>query len=167
LSKYIIHPILNTMIRSLLKLGLLAVVCIVIYNYFFGNVEEKNQSKRIFKGVGNVFTEVRGLVRSERDKFDAGKYDTALSKMQDVLQKLKSHATDSKDDNLQHQIAQLEQRKEQLEQKINATQTNVDNNRYQKAGDKVKEISQMAQQLELLTNDIQSLVNTVAPAHEQ
>jgi hypothetical protein len=163
----IIHYQLNNMIRSLLKLGLLAVVCIVCYNYFFGDANEKNQSKRIFKGVGAVFTEVRGLVSSERDKFDAGKYDTALGKMQDVLGKLKSHAADSNDGNLQRQIAQLEQRKAQLEQKVNTTQTNVDNNRYQKAGDKVREFSQMAQQIESLTNDIQSLVNSVAPANEQ
>jgi hypothetical protein len=59
------------MIRSLLKLGLMAVICIVIYNRFFGTETEKDQSKRIFKGVGNVFTEVRTLVKSEREKFDA------------------------------------------------------------------------------------------------
>ena len=155
------------MIRSLLKLALLAVVCIVTYNYFFGNTDEKMQSKRIFKGVGNVFTEVRGLVYSEKDKFDAGKYDTALSKMQDVLGRLKTHAGETSDGNLQRQITQLEQRKAQLEQKVNTTQSNVDNNRYQKAGDKVKEFNLVAQQIQSLTNDIQSLVNTVAPANEQ
>ena len=54
------------MIRSLFKLGLMAVVCIVIYNYFFGSNTEKEQSKKIFQGVGNVFTEVRGLVRDRK-----------------------------------------------------------------------------------------------------
>ena len=49
------------MIRSLLKLALLAVVCIVIYNYFFGSASEKDQSRRIFKGVGGVLPKCAGL----------------------------------------------------------------------------------------------------------
>jgi DNA-binding transcriptional MerR regulator len=154
------------MIRSLIRLGLLAVVCIVCYNYFFGNTDEKAQSKRIFKGVGSVFSEVRGLVRSERDKFDAGKYDAALGKMQDVIGKLRTHASTTNDANLQKQVAQLEQRKEDLQKQVNAPDANSDN-RFQKAGDKAKEYANMAKQLESLTNDIQSLVNTVAPADEQ
>lgn len=152
------------MIRSLLKLVLLAVVCIVIYNYFFGSATEKEQSRRIFKGVGNVFTEVRGLVRSEKDKFDAGKYDAALNKMQDVLQRLKSHANETNDTDLKRQVAQLEQRKNNLEQKVEAMPSDTG---YQKAADKVKQYSDMARQLENLTNDIQSLVNTQASAAEQ
>jgi phage terminase small subunit len=152
------------MIRSLLKLGLVAVVCIVIYNRFFGSDVEKDQSKRIFKGVGNVFTEVRSLVQSERGKFDAGKYDAALGKMQDVLQNLKNHASDNKDVNLQRQIAQLEQRKATLENQVNATaQPNKSDTGFQKAGDKVKHYTDMAKQMETLTNDLQNLVKQVAP----
>ncbi len=152
------------MIRSLLKLVLLAVVCIVIYNYFFGDATEKEQSRRIFKGVGSVFTEVRGLVRSEKDKFDAGKYDVALNKMQDVIQRLKSHATETNDPELKRQVAQLEQRKNALEQKVDAMPTDTG---YQKTADKVRQFSDMAKQLESLNNDIQSLVNTQASTSEQ
>jgi CHASE3 domain sensor protein len=154
------------MIRSLLKLGLMAVICIVIYNRFFGTDAEKDQSKRIFKGVGNVFTEVRSLVLTERDKFDAGKYDTALGKMQNVLENLKNHASDNKDANLQNQIAQLEKRKKMLERQVDATataQSNKTDTGYQKAGDKVKQYADMAKQMENLTNDIQKLVKQVAP----
>ena len=154
------------MIRMLLKLGLLAVVCIIIYNFFFGSADEKATSKRIFKGVGNVFTEVRDLVRMERDKFDAGKYDVALGKMQGVLENLKNHASSNKDANLQKQIAELEKRKASLENQVDATaiaQTNKTDTGYQKAGDRVKKYSDMAKQMESLTNDIQKLVKQVAP----
>ena len=149
------------MIRGLLKLAFLAVVCIVIYNYFFGTAAEKDQSKRIFKGVGNVFTEVRGLVRSERDKFEAGKYDAALDKMSGVLQNLKQHANDTKDPNLQRQVAQLENRRQQLQRQIDA-QPEVDSN-FQKQADKVKKYGELARQMESLTNDLQGLVGRVAP----
>jgi hypothetical protein len=153
------------MIRSLLKLGLVAVVCIVIYNFFFGTTTEKDQSKRIFKGVGSVFTEVRSLVQSERGKFDAGKYDAALGKMQDILGNLRNHASDNKDVNLQRQIAQLEQRKAKLEQEVNAT-AQPNNTGFQKAGDKIKHYTDMAKQMETLTNDLQNLVKQVAPEEQ-
>jgi vacuolar-type H+-ATPase subunit E/Vma4 len=151
------------MIRSLLKLGLVAVICIVIYNRFFGTDTEKDQSKRIFKGVGSVFTEVRSLVHSEKEKFDAGKYDAALGKMQGVLENLKNHATDSKDANLQKQIAQLEKRKAALENQVNATSQPSTDTGFQKAGDKIKHYTDMAKQMESLTNDLQNLVKQVAP----
>ena len=152
------------MIRSLFKLALLAIVCIVIYNYFFGSASEKDQSRRIFKGVGGVFTEMRWLVRSEKDKFDAGKYDAALAKMQDVIQRLRSHATETNDPELKRQVAQLEQRKNALEQKVDAMPSDTG---YQKSADKVKQFSDMAKQLESLTNDIQSIVNSQATTAEQ
>ena len=154
------------MIRSLLKLGLVAVVCIVIYNRFFGTDVEKDQSKRIFKGVGNVITEVRTLVSSERDKFDAGKYDAGLDKLQGILENLKNHASSNSDANLQNQIAQLEKRKKTLENQVDSTETaqaNKTDKGYQKAGDKVKHYTDMAKQMESLTNDIQKLVKQVAP----
>jgi vacuolar-type H+-ATPase subunit E/Vma4 len=151
------------MIRSLLKLGFMAVICIVIYNRFFGTDTEKDQSKRIFKGVGSVFTEVRTLVKSEREKFDAGKYDAALGKMQGVLENLRTHASDNKDANLQRQIAQLEQRKAALENQVNATSHTSTDTGFQKAGDKVKHYTDMAKQMESLTNDLQNLVKQVAP----
>ena len=149
------------MIRSLLRLAFFAVICIVTYNYFFGNTTEKDQSQRIFKGVGNVFTEVRELVRSEKTKFDGGKYDVALGKMQGILENLKNHAAATKDPNLQRQVAQLEQRKQALENQVNAVPK--DNTGYQKQPDRLKQAADMAHKLESLTNDLQSIVKQVAP----
>ncbi len=149
------------MIRSLLKLAFIAIICIVVYNRFFGTDTEQEQSKRIFKGVGSVFTEVRGLVSSERDKFDAGKYDAALDKMQTIIGRLKNHAGDKNDSQLNRQIADLERRKAQLQRDVDAAPAT--DSGYQKTPDKVKKYSDMAKQMESLTNDIQRLVNKVAP----
>lgn len=153
------------MIRSLLKLAFVAIICIVVYNRFFGDDKEQEQSKRIFKGVGNVFSDVRDLARSEKDKFDGGKYDAALGKMQSVLERLKNHADDKNDSQLNRQIADLERRKAQLQREVDAAPPT--DTGYQKAADKVKKYSDMAKQMESLTNDIQRLVNQVAPANEQ
>jgi hypothetical protein len=154
------------MIRSLLKLALLAVVCIVIYNYFFGDVSEKAQSKRIFQGVGSVFKEVKTLVRSERDKFDAGKYDAALSKMQDIIGRLKNHSQTTNDAQMQRQIADLERRKAALEQRIDNTAQPA-NTGMQKAADKVREYNELAKQFDSLTNDLQKMIQVVAPEEVQ
>ena len=153
------------MIRSLLKLAFIAIICIVVYNRFFGTDSEKEQSKRIFKGVGNVFTEVRDLASSEKNKFDAGKYDAALDKMQTIIGRLKNHAGDKNDPQLNRQIADLERRKAQLQREVDAAPPT--DTGYQKTPDKIKKYSDMAKQMESLTNDIQRLVNQVAPANEQ
>ena len=152
------------MIRSLLKLAFIAIICIVVYNRFFGTDTEKEQSQRIFKGVGSVFTEVRGLVSSEKGKFDAGKYDAALDKMQTIIGRLKNHADDKNDSQLNRQIADLERRKAQLQREVDAAPAT--DSGYQKTPDKVKKYSDMAKQMESLTNDIQRLVNKVAPEEQ-
>ena len=152
------------MIRSLLKLAFIAIICIVVYNRFFGTDTEQEQSKRIFKGVGSVFTEVRGLVNSERDKFDAGKYDAALDKMQTIIGRLKNHADDKNDSKLNRQIADLERRKAQLQREVDASPAT--DTGFQKTPDKVKKYTDMAKQMESLTNDIQRLVNQVAPEEQ-
>lgn len=152
------------MIRSLIKLAFIAIICIVVYNRFFGTDTEKEQSQRIFKGVGSVFTEVRGLVSSEKGKFDAGKYDAALDKMQTIIGRLKNHADDKNDSQLNRQIADLERRKAQLQREVDAAPAT--DSGYQKTPDKVKKYSDMAKQMESLTNDIQRLVNKVAPEEQ-
>jgi cytochrome c556 len=153
------------MIRSLLKLAFVAVICMVCYNRFFGTAKEKEQSQRIFKGVGSVFTEVRDLARTEKDKFDGGKYDAALGKMQTVLERLKNHAGEANDTQLDRQIAALEQRKAQLQREIDAAPAT--DSGFQKAPDKVKKYTDLARQMESLTNDIQRVVNAVSPTSEQ
>ncbi len=168
------------MIRSLLKLGLLALVCIVIYRYFFGTTEQKAQSKRIFNGVETVFVEARDIVRDEREKFDKGKYDKALDKLQDAIQRLKSHANETNDASLKSRVADLERRKNDLERNIDAIDAepipkgqNTGNKPYvgSKSGntapppptktpqaDKVQKALDASRQIESLATDIESLV---------
>lgn len=84
------------MIRSLIKLGLLVVIGIVIYNYFFGTPEEQESSKQVFAKSKEAFVKVKDvgkdvfiLLSSEKQKFDAGKYDVAIQKMGTILTDLK------------------------------------------------------------------------------
>lgn len=142
------------MFRFLFRIALVVVLCLTVYNYFFGNAIEKGRSQRIFSGVGSVFTEIRGLIKSENDK---GTFDKALSKMDDVLVKLKEHASNQDDPNLNKEISALEQRKASLQAKAKSADMN-------KTTDSTHKYSDMARQMEDLSNDIQGLVNRVAPA---
>jgi cytochrome c556 len=107
------------MIRSLIKLGLLLIVGVIVYNFFFGTSEEKEQSRQIFKQVGGVVSSVSQLVRTEREKFDAGKYDNALDKLGGAYRNLRSQA-EFIDQKVLRRLDDLEQRKAALQQELDA-----------------------------------------------
>lgn len=107
------------MIRSLIKLGLFLVAGILVYNYFFGTPEEKAQSKEVFSNVKNLTKSAVDLLRTEKSKFDEGKYDDAVDKISGVIDDLKGKA-EKLDDNreLLGQIAELESKQRQLSQRV-------------------------------------------------
>ena len=107
------------MIRSLLKLGALLLVVILVYNYFFGTVEEKAQSKKVFTEVVDLGKSAWGLLKSEKAKMDDGKYDGALEKISGLIDNLKKKANTLKDNKeILDQIRDLETKKEQIEDQL-------------------------------------------------
>lgn len=78
------------MIKSILKVGLMLVVGILGYNYFLGSPEEKAQSKEIIGKAVDVGKAGVGLLKVEVSKFKSGKYDNALDKIGNVIDKAKS-----------------------------------------------------------------------------
>ncbi|MFM2269009.1 MAG: hypothetical protein RL757_2450 [Bacteroidota bacterium] len=167
------------MFRSIFKVALLVIAGVVCYNYFWGNAAEKEQSHRIFKGVGNVFGEVRDLVRSERKKFDGGKYDAALDKMGGVLDKLKTHNT-STNGAVGGEIAALEAQKKKIDAQLAHIKSMPDDapasDMTAKGGkakpapttaSKLEQAAQLARQMEELNAQIQGVVNKVASPEDQ
>ncbi len=150
------------MIRFLVRIALLGLIGLVCYNYFFGKADEKAQSKRIFQGVGSVFTEVRNLVGKERDK---GTFDKAISSLDEVLQKLKTHANETNDSDLKRKVAVLEQRKNAIQQNANEIPASSDNKGIgSNVHDNAQKSKSVASDIEALTNSIQDLVKRVAPS---
>ncbi len=105
------------MIRSLIKLGLLLIVAILVYNRFFGTDEEKEQSKKIFGQMRGVVTSVASVMRTERDKFEAGKYDKVMDKLGDAYRTVRDKA-EYVDEKVIKRLDELEQRKAQLQKQI-------------------------------------------------
>lgn len=115
------------MIRSLLKLGLILVAGILVYNYFFGTVEEKEQSKEIFGKVRDVGKDAWSLLKNEKAKFEDGKYDGAVDKvgksvegLGELLGKLSSTAKDLNDSGALDHISELQEKQRALQEQLAA-----------------------------------------------
>ena len=104
--------------RQLIKLGLILVVAILVYNYFFGDTQEKAQSKEIFHKVGELGKASWSLLKSEKAKLDDGKYDTAIDKIGNVYDDLRSRARSTNDTESLQRLSELERERLALEQRM-------------------------------------------------
>jgi hypothetical protein len=109
------------MIKNLIKLGLFLLVGILVYNYFFGTPEEKATSQKIFGEVRDLGKSTWDLFRSEKAKFNEGKYDEAVDKVGGLIDRLRGHArTIDNNKDLIARLDRLEQDRKDLERKIQA-----------------------------------------------
>ena len=109
------------MIGFLIKLAVLVVVGVLAYNYFFGNSEEKAQSAKTFGQMKEVAVSVGQLAKSEKEKFNAGKYDAALDKL-GAAYKILREGTQKLDAGLLKRIDELERRKRDLKKELDGIQ---------------------------------------------
>lgn len=106
------------MIRSVIKIGLLLLVGILFYNYFFGTPEEKEQSARIVGKAVDFGRDAWGLLRSEKEKFDEGKYDEAVDKIGNLYASIRQTAEKVNDSGALERLAELEERRSELEREL-------------------------------------------------
>lgn len=106
------------MIKSLIKIGLILVAGILVYNYFLGTQEEKETSKEIFNEVKDLGQATWNLLKSEKEKFDQGKYDEALSQVEDIFTRLKGAAGQLQNGELKDQVNSLEERRQDIQEQL-------------------------------------------------
>jgi len=105
------------MIKAVLRILVVVVIGVLIYNYFLGTPEEKANAKRIFNEVKEVGVAVKDLVKSEKEKFDEGKYDAALDKIGGVFNSLKENSSELSG-GMNEEIDQLEAKRKELSAKL-------------------------------------------------
>ncbi|MCS6928937.1 MAG: hypothetical protein NZM43_05520 [Saprospiraceae bacterium] len=110
------------MLRFLIRIGLLLLVGILVYNRFFGTDTEKEQAKEIFRKTGELVGDTWNLLRAEKDKFEAGKYDRVLEQLGRAYQSLREGAK-YLDENALRRLDELERRKAKLEQQFSTLET--------------------------------------------
>lgn len=109
------------MIKTVIRLGVLLLVGVLVYNYFLGTQEEKESSKRIFNEVKDLGEATWSLLKSEKEKFDQGKYDEALSKIEDIFEKVKGEADKLHNEEALQDIRDLQFQQEKLKDRIATT----------------------------------------------
>ena len=102
------------MIRKIISTLVLLVIGLLVYNYFFGNEDEKKQAKEFIEKGGELVGAGMGLLKEEYQKFRDGKYDKALDKIGDLLGNIKE-----KGGELVGEIENWEERKGAWEDKKN------------------------------------------------
>lgn len=109
--------VLSPMIGFFVKLAVLLLVGVLAWNFFFGTDEEKAQSAKVFGQMKGVAVSVGELARSEKAKFDAGKYDTALDKLASAYKAAREGAR-KLDAGVLKRIGELEKREDALRAEI-------------------------------------------------
>jgi len=139
------------MIGFLVKLAAVLVIGLLAYNYFFGTEEEKAQSAKTFGQMKEVAVSVGALAKSEKEKYDAGKYDAALDKLGDTYVQLREGAQ-KLDASLLKRIDELDKRKESLRRELAALEKSD-----APAEEIVRGRARLEKQLETLQRDSESL----------
>lgn len=105
------------MLKNLIQLALFLVAGILIYNYFFGTNEEQEQSKEVFQKTGAAVKSAWNLLKTEKQKFDAGKYDGLLDQLGGAYREIRDRAQ-YVDEKVLRRLDDLEQRKSELEKEL-------------------------------------------------
>ncbi len=78
------------MLGRLIKWVLIIIIGILVYNYFYGTEEEKQQTAKIFNQTRAVGESIVGFVSDETQKVKDGKYNDVIDNITDFVEKLKS-----------------------------------------------------------------------------
>jgi hypothetical protein len=151
------------MIGFLIKLAVLAVIAILGYNYFFGSADEKAQSTKVFGQVKDVAVSVGELAKSEKVKYDAGKYDAALDKLAGAYKAAREGAQ-KMDASLLKRIGELEKRKEALRKEIDSIEKaeKRGENTEEKSAAQAKRKEKLQREMEQLLEDSNALLKSDA-----
>lgn len=138
--------------KSLIRLALLLVVGILVYNYFLGSESEKETSKKIFGEVRDLGKATWDLLKSEKEKFDEGKYDEAVDKVGSLIDRLRGHAETLEDNkDIIARINELDQERKDLSNKINEPES------FDKASEKQRQ-EQIKRESKDLMREIETLM---------
>lgn len=122
----------STMIRSIVKFGVLLVVGLVFFNYFLGTPDEKAKAKNTIskakeagKVIGGVLLDLGkdgvALLKEEKAKFDEGKYDNAIKEVGELISNIKNQV-EGVDGEMLDRINDLEKQKESIEGELEQSQ---------------------------------------------
>ncbi len=144
------------MIKSALKLVAILVIGILIYNLFLGTDDEKQGAKKIVGEMKDVGVAVGDLLKTEKQKFDKGKYDKAIDKIGGMLSNLRQNAKDF-DQKYVKRLDELEKKRKQLQNELDAVdETTLPDSETVETKAIKEKIKALAQESDALLKDLDS-----------
>lgn len=144
------------MIKSALKLVAILVVGILIYNLFLGTDEEKQGAKKIVGEMKDVGAAVGDLLKSEKEKFDKGKYDKVVDKAGNIMSSLRDKANDF-DKKYVERLDELERKRQALKDDLDNVSDTAGTKTETPQTKSIKEDSkELLQELESLMKEMES-----------
>ncbi len=116
------------MIRKIISTLVILVIGILVYNYFFGTTEEKQQAKEIFGKGAEVVGVGADLLKGEYQKFKDGKYDKALDNIGNLLNNLKEKGGElvGEIESWQERKGNWDEKKNELEKLLQSESDTID-----------------------------------------
>ncbi len=116
------------MIRKIISTLIVVVIGLLIYNYFFGTAEEKQQAKEIFGKGAEIVGAGADLLKAEYEKFKDGKYDKALDNIGNLLNNVKEKGGElvGEIESWQDRKGTWDEQKEQLKQWVDSQKDTID-----------------------------------------
>ncbi len=139
------------MIKLLIRLLILLVIGVLVYNYFLGTPEEKESSKTIFREVKQLGKSTWALLKSEKTKMEEGKYDAALDKIGLLYEELEERARSGKDRESLDRLMELDRQRRALNDRLDQLEEN------QAGARTASEKQQTVREEERLKSDLRSL----------
>lgn len=156
----------GNMIGFVVKVVVVLVIGVLAYNFFFGTDEEKAQSAKVFGQMKGVAVSVGELARSEKAKFDAGKYDAALDKLAGAYKAAREGAR-KLDAGVLKRIGELEKREDALRAEVDsieqAEKAAQGGDGEQARLERQQRKEKLHREMERLIADSQSLLNKAEP----
>jgi Sec-independent protein translocase protein TatA len=99
----------------ILKVTIILIGGLLVYYYFFGTIDEKRQSQKVFDHVKGIGHSIGQVLVNEKEKISSGQYEEIFNRLGSALEAIRDHV-DPDDAQSMKRLEELENRKKTLEQ---------------------------------------------------
>lgn len=115
------------MLGRLIKWALIVIIGVLVYNYFYGTEEEKQQSEAIFNQTRAVGKSIVGFVTDETQKVKDGKYNDVIDNISEFLGQLKSEENAKEVENIESDLREAKENYDSNEQSADSLESQLNN----------------------------------------
>jgi hypothetical protein len=113
------------MLGRLIKWALIVIIGVLVYNYFYGTEEEKQQSEAIFNQTRAVGQSIVGFVTDETQKVKDGKYNDVIDNISEFLGQLKSEENAKEVENIESDLREAKEKYDSKEQSADSLESQL------------------------------------------